>query len=73
MPAFFLAEGVYATGILGMILSWRMFFVLELFFLSTKIFFAHESHESSRNVFNEINGDLIGRTNHTNFRASERN
>ena len=73
MPAFFLAEGVYATVILGMILSWRMFFVLELFFLSTKIFFAHESHESSRNVFNEINGDLIGRTNHTNFRASERN
>ena len=33
---------------------------------STDYFFAHESHESSRNVFNEINGDLIGRTNHTN-------
>ena len=37
-----------------------------LFLPTPRIIFAHESHESSRNVFNEINGDLIGRTNHTN-------
>ena len=29
-------------------------------------FFFHVSHVSSRNIFNEINGDLFVRTNHTN-------
>ena len=41
-----------------------------LFFLPRNdfamFFFAHESHESTRNNFNEIKGDLFGRTNHTN-------
>ena len=35
--------------------------------LSTSCFFAHEFHEFTRNVFNELNGDLLGRTNHTNL------
>ena len=30
------------------------------------IFLAHEFHEFTRNIFNELNGDLVGRTNHTN-------
>ena len=36
------------------------------YFLSTSYFFAHESHESTRSIPNELNGDLFGRTNHTN-------
>ena len=32
-------------------------------YLNPLIFFAHESHESTRNIFNELNGDLYGRTN----------
>ena len=37
------------------------------YFLSTDhFFFAHESHESTRNIFNELKGDLYGRTNLTN-------
>ena len=41
-----------------------------LFFLPRNdfamFFFAHESHESTRNIFNELKGDLYGRTNLTN-------
>ena len=39
---------------------------LQIFFCPQIIFFAHESHESTRTIFNELNGDLCGRTNHTN-------
>ena len=35
-------------------------------FARESFFVAHESHEFTRSVPNELNGDLFGRTNHTN-------
>ena len=35
-------------------------------------FLAHEFHEFTLISFNDYNGDLVGRTNLTNFRTSER-
>ena len=40
----------------------RNSFFHEIFFCQ-EIFFAHESHEFTRIFFNELNGDLFGRTN----------
>ena len=45
-----------------------MFFPRIIFFPR---FFAHESHESTRIVCNEYNGDLFGRTNLTNVCEAE--
>ena len=39
-------------------------------FLAHELFFAHESHESTRIFINELIGDLFGRTNHTNSMIS---
>ena len=51
-----------------MVLGKKNKFSTEYFLLSTNIFFiAHESHEFTRIFFNELNGDLFGRTNHTNI------
>ena len=54
-----------------MVLGKKNKFSTEYFLLSTNIFFiahefyifAHESHEFTRIFFNELNGDLFGRTN----------
>ena len=51
-----------------MVLGKKNKFSTEYFLLPTHIFIiAHESHEFTRIFFNELNGDLFGRTNHTNI------
>ena len=51
-----------------MVLGKKNKFSTEYFLLSTHIFIiAHESHEFTRITKFIDNGDLIGRTNHTNI------
>ena len=44
--------------------------LLRTIFAHDNFFVAHESHESTRSVPNELNGDLYGRTNLTNSRSA---